>query len=66
MDISHRKVSKRIRFTDASGNPITGREISIKQKNHAFLFGCGGFDFIPYVMKGEEDRQRIKAEGLAG
>ncbi len=59
MDISHRKVSKRIRFTDASGNPITGREISIKQKNHAFLFGCGGFDFIPYVMKGEEEYKQV-------
>ncbi|MCR5002455.1 MAG: endo-1,4-beta-xylanase [Lachnospiraceae bacterium] len=59
MDISHRKISKRIRFTDASGNPITGREISIKQKNHAFLFGCGGFDFIPYVMKGEEEYKQV-------
>ncbi|MCR5058665.1 MAG: endo-1,4-beta-xylanase [Clostridiales bacterium] len=58
MDISHRKVKKRIRFTDKAGQVLAGQTIRLSQENHAFLFGCGAFDFIPYVEKGEEaDKQ---------
>ncbi len=59
MDITHRKVRKRIRFTDAQNNPLAGVKIGVRQTNHAFLFGCGGFDFIPYVMQGGERYQKI-------
>ena len=59
MEISHRKVSKRIRFTDKKGNPLSGREIRISQTGHDFLFGCGGFDFIPYVAGGDEGFKQI-------
>jgi GH35 family endo-1,4-beta-xylanase len=58
MDISHRKVNKRIRFTDEKGNPAAGRDIRVKQTNHSFLFGCGAFDFLPY-LKGEEGFEEI-------
>lgn len=54
MGIEHRKVRKRIRFTDASGNPIANGKVNVKQVNHAFLFGCGGFEFIPYVVNHAE------------
>ena len=54
MDISHRQVNKRVRFTDASGNPIAGKNIKVKQTAHKFLFGCGGFDFMPYVIEGND------------
>ena len=56
MDISHRKVSKKIRFLDAQGNPISHQEIAVKQKNHKFLFGCGAFDFLSYVMMSTDDQ----------
>ncbi len=59
MDIAHRKVKKTVRFTDKQGNPLSDRSISIRQENHAFLFGCGGFDFIPYVLKGEEEYRQL-------
>jgi GH35 family endo-1,4-beta-xylanase len=54
MNISHRQVNKRVRFTDASGNPLAGKDIKVKQIAHKFLFGCGGFDFMPYVIDGNE------------
>ena len=57
MDISHRKFNKQIRFTDAQGNPIANTEIRVEQTNHSFLFGCGAFDFMPYVMMGEKERE---------
>ena len=59
MNISHRKVTKKIRFEDALGNPIANKQIAIKQTNHSFLFGCGAFDFIPYVMNGDEEHRQI-------
>lgn len=54
MNISHRLVNKRVRFTDVSGNPLAGKDIKVKQTAHKFLFGCGGFDFMPYVIDGNE------------
>ncbi|MBR6238193.1 MAG: endo-1,4-beta-xylanase [Lachnospiraceae bacterium] len=54
MNISHRQVNKRVRFTDVSGNPLAGKDIKVKQTAHKFLFGCGGFDFMPYVIDGNE------------
>ena len=59
MDISHRKVFKKVRFNDEQGNPVARKKINVKQINHSFLFGCGAFDFLPYVMKGEEEYKNI-------
>ncbi len=54
MDYSHRKVSKKIKITDGQGNPLANKEVSVKQTNHKFLFGCGAFEFLPYVMIQDE------------
>ena len=59
MSIEHRKVSKTVTFKDGVGNPLSNAEISVKQKNHEFLFGCGGFDFIPYVMSNGEKNKAV-------
>ncbi len=59
MDHTNKKVNKRIRFTDGNGNPMSNTEISVKQTNHKFLFGCGAFDFIPYVLKGEDEYRQV-------
>ena len=59
MDISHRKVTKRIRFEDANGNPIADKQIAVKQSSHSFLFGCGAFDFLPYVMEGKDEYKQL-------
>ena len=59
MGMEHRKVNKRIRFTDAQGNTLQNSEIKVSQTNHKFLFGCGAFDFIPYVAKGEEKNKDL-------
>ena len=59
MDFTNKKVNKRIRFTDRKGNPMSNAEICVKQTNHKFLFGCGAFDFIPYVLKGEDEYKQV-------
>ena len=36
MDYSHRKAQRRIRFVDASGNPIKNSRVNIQQTNHIY------------------------------
>ncbi|MBO5621931.1 MAG: endo-1,4-beta-xylanase [Butyrivibrio sp.] len=64
MAVAHRQVNKRIRFVDGQGNPLAGQKVRIKQTNHEFLFGCGAFDFIPYVMKGEDKYKQLTDKWL--
>lgn len=65
MDISHRKVSKKVLFKDPSGKALAGKEISVRQTNHEFLFGCGAFDFLPYVTMGVTELQDAIDKWLA-
>ncbi|MCR5156048.1 MAG: endo-1,4-beta-xylanase [Butyrivibrio sp.] len=64
MDISHRQFTKQILFKDANGNPIANKPIHVEQTNHSFLFGCGAFDFIPYVMKQEDKYKKLTDKWL--
>ncbi len=61
---THRKVTKQIRFVDEMGNPLGNREIHLKQTAHSFLFGCGAFEFIPYILKGDEEHKQITESWL--
>lgn len=58
-DYAHRMASKTIRLVDASGNPVRGKEVALKQTNHKFLFGCGVFDAVQVANKS------VSAERLA-
>ena len=64
MDLSHRKVSKRVRFVDGKGEPVKDQQIKVTQTGHRFLFGCGAFDFIPYVMEGSEEFKEVTESWL--
>ncbi len=59
MSLEHRKVKKQIQFKDEQGNALSGRKINVKQTKHSFLFGCGAFDFMPYVLGGDESFKPI-------
>lgn len=54
MGIEHRQVTKRIRITDAQGQAMSNTNVRVKQTNHSFLFGCGAFETLPYVMAQNE------------
>ena len=55
----HRKATDRIRFTDASGNPVADSDVRVKLVKHKFLFGCGANDFLPPEELTEEERANI-------
>ncbi|GAB2471607.1 endo-1,4-beta-xylanase [Xylanimonas ulmi] len=43
---AHRRTRATVTLTDADGQPLGGREVTVEQTKHAFLFGNIGFDFI--------------------
>ncbi|WP_276353008.1 endo-1,4-beta-xylanase [Cohnella caldifontis] len=45
-ELAHRMAAKTIQLVDGSGTPVAGKEITLRQTNHKFLFGCGIFDAI--------------------
>lgn len=56
----HRKARKKIIITAADGKPASGRQVSVKLKNHSFLFGWGAFDVLAYTnAKTEEEKVRF-------
>ncbi len=59
MGNDHRKVKKSILFSDAQGNALRNSEIRISQQNHEFLFGCGGFEFVPFVQSGGKENREV-------
>ncbi|MBO4496290.1 MAG: endo-1,4-beta-xylanase [Clostridiales bacterium] len=64
MDISHRKVSKRVLFKDAQGNTLANKNVHVQQTKHDFLFGCGAFNFMPYVVDGKEEFKEVTESWL--
>ncbi|MBR5712389.1 MAG: endo-1,4-beta-xylanase [Lachnospiraceae bacterium] len=55
MALDHRKATKKVLITDASGRPMANAKLSLKQTQHKFLFGCGAFDFMPYLLSMNAD-----------
>lgn len=56
----HRKARKKIIITDADGKPAAGRQVSVKLKNHSFLFGWGAFDVLAYTNADtQENKERF-------
>jgi endo-1,4-beta-xylanase len=64
-EFAHRMARKTIKLVDASGNPVAGKEVALKQTNHKFLFGCGIFDAIDVANKNvPADRLAFQEEKL--
>lgn len=49
MDFSHRTATRTVSVRNPDGTPAIGKEITIRQTRHKFLFGCGAFDTLDIV-----------------
>ena len=58
----HRKGTATIKVFTENKKPLPKQEVSIKQKNHHFLFGCNGFELIPYANNQLEGAAREHTE----
>ena len=64
MNLSHRKAKKEIVFKDAQGNALANRQVSIEQKSHSFLFGCGAFEFMNHIKGANDETADITSKWL--
>ncbi len=66
--LSHRTASATLEVQDASGRPLADSDVVVEQVEHAFGFGCIGFELLPPAPAGEgesdEDRERMAAQWL--
>ena len=60
--IEHRKAKCNVRITNTNGVPRANTKLRLKQKKHEFLFGCGGFDFLPLTNPKEGEDTAIWQE----
>lgn len=44
MSIDHRSIAATVTLTDQDGLPLAARDATVRQRAHAFEFGCTGFD----------------------
>jgi endo-1,4-beta-xylanase len=58
--VRHRTADAIITLT-ANGVPFADREVVVAQRNHQFLFGCTGFEFIP-LANGEPPERPVASE----
>ena len=67
-DYSHRRSSVKVRFTDAGGAPLAGKQVRAEMKRHEFLFGLGLFSVVPYAsgeMSDPKQRERFEVKYAA-
>ena len=57
-EFSHRKGNVVIKVFTGDKTPLQNQKLSICQKNHQFLFGCNGFEIIPYANEALEGSAR--------
>jgi len=50
----HRKAAAELRLSLENGSPAANQDVTISQKTHHFLFGCGGFEAVE-LIGGERD-----------
>lgn len=63
--LAHRMADKTVQLVTRSGDPVAGKEVTIQQTNHKFLFGCGIFDVVEIASpNGSEDRRAFLEQKL--
>ncbi|MFP4016262.1 MAG: endo-1,4-beta-xylanase, partial [Halanaerobiales bacterium] len=48
-NFNHRKATAKLKVFSEDSTPIKNQEITIRQTDHKFLFGCNGFELVPYA-----------------
>lgn len=58
----YRTTTASVTVRKADRTPLANQEVVIAQTNHQFLFGCNGFDFVPYANNELAGKEREQAE----
>lgn len=60
---AHRVVRSELTLRGPDGQALVGREVTVRQTRHAFLFGNIGFDFVPVANDEDDDAPRAAFGG---
>lgn len=60
-----RTIATTLTVSTENHTPLANQEITIEQTRHKFLFGCNGFDFIPYANGELTGKERSQVEELS-
>ena len=56
--VSHRTSTVTVQVRDARGQPLAGTDVVVEQVEHAFSFGCTGFELLPGTSPEERGPER--------
>ncbi|EXF26074.1 1,4-beta-xylanase [Nesterenkonia sp. AN1] len=53
--LAHRRSQTTLTLSDATGAPLADRDVLVRQRDHAFGFGCIGFELIDWINGRSQD-----------
>ena len=53
--LAHRRAQATLTLTGADGAPLADRDVLVRQRDHAFGFGCIGFELIDWINGRSQD-----------
>ncbi len=62
---AHRTGTARVRVTGEGGAPLANAEVVVQQRDHAFGFGCIGFEFVPLAAGEDIPANEHEGSGLS-
>ena len=55
--LEHRRASARLQILNPDGTAAANRRVTVDQRSHQFLFGCGAFDAVQLMKTQDESRK---------
>ena len=62
--LEHRRASARLQILNPDGTAAANRRVTVDQKSHQFLFGCGAFDAVQLMKTQDESRKAFLSQRM--
>ncbi len=62
--LEHRRASARLQILNPDGTAAANRRVTIDQRSHQFLFGCGAFDAVQLMKTQDESRKAFLSQRM--
>lgn len=62
--LEHRRASARLQILNPDGTAAANLRVSVDQRSHQFLFGCGAFDAVQLMKTQDESRKAFLSQRM--
>ena len=62
--LEHRRASARLQILNPDGTAAANRRVTVDQRSHQFLFGCGAFDAVQLMKTQDESRKPFLSQRM--